>query len=199
MKNNTNAIITLSLSAILGLSLTGCAGDFAPPNPDAKPKTKSGVTLQNAKVHLDANGMTPEQANLTERAERDSKPGATKFLYIFSAYNNSLMVFSTVRGKVTSTTKRLRPTTVVGTDGEYVGEQSMGIQFTVGDQIKRTTEVPGEDGTFGQSVPGIFWFTPAGEYYQIYPTGGTLTVITEKPQRVPPAVIQLAPSATAGQ
>ncbi len=199
MTNNTKKVLSLSLIALLGLSLTGCAGDFAPPNPDKNVKTNSGATLQNATVHLDSKGMTPEQANIAERIERDSKPGTTKFLYIFSAYNNSLMVFSTVRGKVTSTTKRLRPSTVVGTDGEYIGEESQGIKFTVGNQIKRTTEVAGEDGTFGPSVPGIFWFTPAGEYYQVYPTGGTLMVISEKPQRVPPAVIQLTSSATAGQ
>jgi hypothetical protein len=101
------------------------------------------------------------------------------------------MLFSTVDGKVTSTTKRLTPSTVVGTDGQYVDKESRGVLFDFGGQLKYTTEVMGEDGTYGPSTAGIFWFTPANEYYQLYPTGGSLTLITETPQRVPPAVIQL--------
>ncbi|MBC7996574.1 MAG: hypothetical protein IAF58_01430 [Leptolyngbya sp.] len=189
---------TLSILALLGIAATAC-GVTPAVDPNQNIKTNSGATQQKATVQLNSKGRTIEQENLVRRTERDTKPGATKHLYAWSTYNNSLMLYSPVDGKVTSTTKRLTPSTVVGVEGEYVDEESKGILFDFGGQIRRTTQVMGEDGAYGESTPGIFWFTPAGEYYQMYPTGGLLTVISETQLRVPPAVIQLAPSGTAGK
>ena len=84
-------------------------------------KSDSGVTKASVQVKTDANGQTIEQENIIERLKRDNQPGSIKHLYIISSYTGDVLQYSTVKGKVTSGSKRLSPKTVNGNGYNQAG------------------------------------------------------------------------------
>jgi hypothetical protein len=70
-------------------------------------------------------GLTVEQRNIRDRLKIDNLPGSIKHLYVISAYSGQVLLYSTVRGKITSGGKRLTPSMVAvqrgsSADGFYV-------------------------------------------------------------------------------
>lgn len=74
----------------------------------------SGIKKATVKVLTDAEGYSIEQRNVMTRLERDNKPGSIKHLYVISAMSGQVLLYSTVKGKVTSSGKRLTPNSVTG-------------------------------------------------------------------------------------
>ena len=72
----------------------------------------SGVKKATTTVVTDQNGYTSEQKNIIERYKRDNLPGSIKHLYVISDASGQVLIYSTVKGKVTSSGKRLTPLTV---------------------------------------------------------------------------------------
>lgn len=127
----------------------------------------SGANATSAgKISLGSDGLSVEQRNIKERIQQDNKPGAIKHLYVISAYSGQCIFYSTVRGKVTSSSKRLLPDDLreYGTaDVDLI--ESDGRQYT-------TSTLPGEDGTYGNSMPYLYWWDMKGVYHQHYVEGG---------------------------
>ena len=73
----------------------------------AKPKSTSGVKKATAHVKVGGDGNTNEQRNVLKRLEMDNQPGSIKHLYVISAMSGQTIIYSTVKGKVTSSGKRL--------------------------------------------------------------------------------------------
>lgn len=175
MKKSIYSIIAMFVIAI---SFTSCTDVQRP-----QQSSDSGVTKASVKVATDADGHSVEQKNIMERLVRDNKVGEVKHLYIISSYTGDVMEYSTVKGKVTSGSKRLSPKTVNNTAGlngmngttssVYIG----GIQFY-------TDEVLDDGGTYGESGNYLYWFDAQGNYHQYYPSGGTYLHISERPLRV---------------
>jgi len=142
----------------------------------------SGVEKVTADVEVQASGMTIEQENVKRRIEMDNMPGSIKHLYIISAYSGQVIVYSTVKGKVTSSNKRLTPYTVAAMDGQYVYSDHEGfiVTFPDGSQ-KRTGEVLQDDGTYGSSIPYLFWWDVQDRYHQHYVSGGQIIHVSDKP------------------
>lgn len=93
-----------------------------------------------------------ERANISKRLTTWQDP--TKVSYIYLTSYGHIMAFYTVKGKVTSGTKRLTST-----------ERKIGIncgQYC--DEI--LAESPELDGTYGSSAPYIFFWTTDGTYVQ---------------------------------
>jgi hypothetical protein len=163
-----------------------------------QPKSASGVTKASAVVQTDKDGQTVEQKNIIERLKVDNQPGSVKHLYIISPYSGDVLLYSTVRGKVTSGSKRLTPNTIVasGNDGGYgrVG----GFPIVVGGSRAETPEVLGDDGAYGGSGDYIFWFDVRGVYHQHFLTGGQIVHVASQPMAVSKIVInvetQVAPT-----
>lgn len=157
----------------------------------AEPVSSSGVQKAMAEVQTDADGHTTEQVNILERYKRDNLVGSIKHLYIISAYSGQVLIYSTVKGKVTSSGKRLTPTSVV--DGYSSGTSWYWSSFAVniGGQDCRTTEVLQDDGTYGSSIEYIFWFDTRGIYHQQYVTGGMLLHISDQPLAVKNIVLNM--------
>src|SRR5262245_36935526 len=83
------------------------------------PISDSGILQAQAHIATCSDGLTIEQRNIRDRLVIDNKPGAIKHLYVISAYSGQVLIYSTVRGKVTSSGKRLNPThVVVGASGD---------------------------------------------------------------------------------
>lgn len=53
------------------------------------------------------------EENIAKKLTEDNKIGSIKYLYIVSAYSGDVLIYSTVKGKVTSSGKRISPYSVV--------------------------------------------------------------------------------------
>lgn len=144
-------------------------------------KSDSGVTKATTAVHTDADGKTIEQENIIERLKRDNQPGSIKHLYIISSYTGDVLQYSTVKGKVTSGSKRLSPKTVNGNGTNSPGWSNL---VSIGGTKYVTDEVLDDGGAYGESGNYMFWFDAQGNYHQYYPAGGTYISICDKPQRI---------------
>jgi hypothetical protein len=146
-------------------------------------KSDSGVTKASAIVQTDASGKTIEQENIIERLRRDNLPGSVKHLYVISSYTGDVLQYSTVKGKVTSGSKRLSPKTVnnnTGLNGQFGSTNTVSLNGT----SYYTDEVLDDGGAYGESGNYMFWFDAQGNYHQYYPAGGTYISICDKPQRI---------------
>lgn len=146
---------------------------------DTSPRSASGIEKANVKIATGSDGLTAEQRNIKRRLEMDNQVGATKYLYIISAYSGQVILYSTVDGKISSSGKRLTPkSVVVGTSGEY---RRPGFGVNIGGSELVTSEVLQDDGTYGDSGEYLYWFDTSGNYYQYYVTGGSIPVVSTKP------------------
>jgi len=171
--------ITALIIVLLALVVTaGCI-------PEAKntvaPESNSGARMHKVKVALNEEGLTTEQVNIAAKLDSDNVPGAVQHLYVVSSYSGQCLLYSTVVGKVTSSGKRLTPTSVVGTDGQYVDKESRGIKVKIGGKVYYTTEVPQDDGTFGNSIPYLFWKDVRGVDHRHYISGGQYVHVSTQP------------------
>lgn len=131
---------------------------------------RSGVSIATAQVAVQSSGRTTEQENVKNRLEMENKPGSIQHLYILSAYSGQVILYSTVKGKVTSSGKRLSPSShVVSYNGSFTQEYN--------------PELIGDDGTYGSSIEYLYWWDIKGNYNQFYVTGGTVTVISNQPRQ----------------
>lgn len=142
-----------------------------------QPQSDSGVTKAHAVVQTGSDGLTIEQRNVHDRLTLDNKPGSIKHLYIISAYSGQTIIYSTVKGKVTSSGKRLTPNTV------HIerGTSANGFSINFGGDSQWTAEVLQDDGTYGSSVEYLFWWDVQGRYHQHYVSGGQIIHISDQP------------------
>lgn len=165
----------LFIATMLLFTIVSC--DFS----TRQQQSDSGITKATTAVQTDANGRTIEQENIIERLKRDNQPGSLKHLYIISSYTGDVLQYSTVKGKVTSGSKRLSPKTVNGNGVSNSGSSNM---VTIGSLTYTTDEVLDDGGAYGESGSYMFWFDAQGNYHQYYPAGGTYVSICDKPQRI---------------
>jgi prepilin-type N-terminal cleavage/methylation domain-containing protein len=137
------------------------------------------VTKATAKVTVGSDGMTTEQRNIKKRLEEDNKPGVIKHLYLISAYSGQVIFYSTVDGKVTSSSKRISNSVALqrGDRGEWNGD------FVVPSMQ--------DDGTYGSSMPYLYWWDTKGVYHQHYVTGGQIVHVSAQPIAVKSVIINM--------
>lgn len=172
-------------AAIFGLVCVGAASEEG--CGDAKPISASGVSKAEVKVPIGSDGLTIEQRNVRDRVLKDNEPGSIKHLYIISAYSGQTIIYSTVRGKVTSSGKRLTPSTISQTKDKIDG-----FAIDIGGETHYTKEVLGDDGTYGGSVEYLFWFDAKGIYHQHYVSGGQIVHVSSEPVAVKGVIINMA-------
>ena len=178
MKKLSSAVVL-----VLGMAcLTGC-GDID----NARPESASGVKKATVTVQTDQNGNTVEQKNISERLKMDNAIGSIKHLYVISPYSGQVLIYSTVRGKITSSGKRLTPVTVAASDSQSYG----GIPVNIGGVTRYTSEVLQDDGTYGSSSEYIYWWDVRGVYHQHLITGGQIIHVSDQPQSVKSVVINM--------
>lgn len=140
------------------------------------PKSASGLTAKPTSVSPGADGLTVEQRNVRDRLMMDNKPGSIKHLYVISSFSGQVLLYSTVKGKVTSSGKRLTPTMA----GAYRSAGAFKVELPGGDYFY-TTEVLQDDGTYGSSVEYLYWWDVQGRYHQHYVSGGQIVHISDQP------------------
>jgi hypothetical protein len=169
MKTKILAVLVVTLSLF-----TSC--DFI--KTDAK--SDSGVSKSHVTVKTNAEGKTIEQVNIEERLKRDNEPGSIKHLYIVSAYTGDVMFYSTVKGKVTSGSKRLSPKTVDSYNSVQAAT-TYGNYVNINGTSYLTDELLDDGGAYGESGNYLYWFDAQGNYQQYYPSGGTFIQISDRP------------------
>ncbi len=188
-----NRHITISLIVVCAmifatpflLGNTGCDVETT-----TKPKATSGVKKATIKVKTQASGYTAEQENIVRKLKEDNKVGSIKYLYIVSAYSGDVLIYSTVKGKVTSSGKRLSPYVVAAAgSGEYKSEK--GFPVTIGGKTHYTPEVLQDDGTYGSSIHYLYWWDTKGVGHIHYVSGGQIIHISDAPLVVGKVVINL--------
>lgn len=175
------------VTILLGLSIFLLAGCVAPPPLTNEPSADSGVKKTSANITLGPDGLTVEQRNVRDRLSADNKPGSIKHLYVISAYSGQVLIYSTVRGKVTSSGKRLNPRNVVVGDSNQA-KRYYGFEVLGG---RETAEVLEDDGTYGDSVPYVYWFDAKGVYHQHYIEGGQILHVSDQPLAVKSVVLNM--------
>jgi hypothetical protein len=107
----------------------------------------SAVKQSDLKVKVDQNGYTSEQRNILGRRNVALDPNQIMWIYCM-AQNGQTVFYGPVKGKVTSSTKRLDPNMVIVTGTDNKTSADIG------------------DGSQGESDPYIYWFDPSGKYFQ---------------------------------
>lgn len=154
---------------------------------DAPASSASGVKKADVQVQVGTDGFTAEQRNIRNRLTEDNKPGAIKHLYLLSAYSGQVILYSTVKGKVTSGGKRLTPASVyLSKDAGYNG-----FTLNIGGRDFVTQEVMADDGTYGSSGDYLYWWDVRGAYHQLYLTGGEIVTISDQPLPVKSVTINI--------
>ena len=170
----------LPLSMALALCLAGCEP------PSRTPESSSGVTKTDAVVSPQASGLTVEQENIRRRLHMENVPGGIKHLYVISAMSGDVILYSTVKGKVTSSGKRLSPYAI---KTGSAGREGFPIEF--GDRRYYTTEVLQDDGSYGSSIPYLYWWDTRDVYHQHYVNGGQIVHLSDQPISVPKVILNL--------
>lgn len=166
-----------------------CLVSFGCGSPTQRNVSLSGVSSTQAKVEIGSDGLTAEQRNIKGRLKQDNSPGAIKHLYVFSAVSGQCLLYSTVREKVTSSGKRLSPSSVIASDRQDIGGYGLGVN--IGGSLQRTTEVLQDDGTYGSSIEYLYWFDVSGNYRQFYPSAGAIVVVSTTPLSVKSVVVPI--------
>ena len=151
------------------------------------PVSSSGVGKATVQIPVGADGLTTEQRNIRDRLVEDNKVGSIKHLYVISAYSGQVIIYSTVRGKVTSGGKRLTPTTVLGD----TPSTNSYFNVDIGGHNIGTNEVLQDDGTYGHSSEYLFWWDTKGIYHQHYVSGGQILHVSNQPLAVKGIIINM--------
>ena len=142
------------LAAIMVILLMGIMGCY-----EYAPQTSSTGIAQKAPTAL-ANSV--EQDNINNRLQIMNKASTTLFFYGLS--DNGVVIFrSVVKGKVTSSGKRLEP---VSTNGNNYALNNNYYCPSTGANGWCSNELLQADGTFGSSDNYVYWFDFEGNYFQ---------------------------------
>lgn len=170
------AIVGLVLVALC--MMAGCG---------ASPSGTNGPKKIDQAVPLQSSGKTVEQENIAARLVADNKPGSIKHLYVISAYSGQVLIYSTVRGKVTSSGKRLNPSILIGNGANATSYFSLKVH---GERVS-TAEVMQDDGSYGSSSEYIYWWDTKGVFHQHYLSGGQIIHISDQPLAVKSIVLNM--------
>lgn len=130
------------------------------------------------KIPLNANGLTGEQQNIFDRLVVTTDP--TKVLWIhLIALDGKIIRRMPVVCKITSSGKRLEPTTCSGTLSVNSNEGNYYPKAGIGNY--ETSEFLQPDGTYGSSDSYVFWFDPMHRYHQYGTAGGIGYLLTDYP------------------
>jgi len=177
--------ILFSITIIFTLLLSSCV------SPDA-PQSSSGISKVNAIVNVGSNGLTAEQDNIKNRVGLENIPGSIKHLYVISPYSGQVIIYSTIKGKVTSSGKRLSPSKSISERGDFIVPN---VKDVNGNR-SYTNEILQDDGTYGSSNPYIYWFDSKGIYHQHFFTGGQIIHISDQPIAIKNIIINMEILAT---
>lgn len=158
--------IVVAVFAVVALSsahfASACGGWFGTPCDNASVKVTQNQKNLEQVVPAPKLDSSLERINIGKRLQLFSDENKISYIYLTSF--GKVMAFYTVKGKVTSGSKRLTPQNVSVDDYGRIAQvdndnlSSGGPSFNI--------EQPELDGTYGQSSPYIYFWTTNGVYVQ---------------------------------
>ena len=148
MKNYLK-IIFVSISILL---LNSCEPSPLTQQEVEQVKVEKNMLKLQTVVDIPTLDNSLDRVNTKKRLELFDDPNKVSYVYLVSY--GRVMAYYTIKGKVTSGSKRLTSTQrlVKGDGGQY--------------QVDYVVESPSLDGSYGSSSPYIFFWTTAGSYVQ---------------------------------
>lgn len=137
-------LTTLLMIAALACALSACNESEARPTAKAQQAQKAKEAANSINFTENA-----EIDNIKRRLELTSNPGAIGFVLLMNEAGQPIM-YTSVKGKITSGTKRLTEPDRVGGHSEHPYVRS----------------APSDEGTYGNSDPYIYFWTTEGQYIQ---------------------------------
>lgn len=152
-KGLAGSLFVIVLAGIVGVLLSACGPVGTPPDAAVRQEVaQQAVDVPEVKNFV-------ERQNIANRQELFDNPAQVSWIYCL-AQNGQIVFYGPVQGKVTSSGKRLEPKSLSGPSGDYYTRGTLEFDG------KWTTERIQADGTFGDSDQYVYWFDPAGNYFQ---------------------------------
>lgn len=164
-------LLPIMLAGVLAVVLTGCeAQTSAAPQSNTYQSEAQKVEEVQKKVTqtvpIPNITTSEERKNVAKRAELFNSE--SKISYIYLVNYGKVMAFYTVKGKVSSLRSYMAPIDkLVDGNGDKCRDEVNGNSS--GGYVYKpcyTVEAPDLDGTYGENVSGIFFFTTDGAYVE---------------------------------
>ena len=101
-------------------------------------------------------GQSNTCKNLAEHVKRNEDPNRLTYIYLFN-YMGEPYAYWVAKGPVTSTQAQMAPT-----------DQVLDICPNAGDRCWTPMEGPGDDGSSGPAMPGLFFYDTFGNEVELY-------------------------------
>lgn len=161
-----------------------CGGWFEPACGTAAQQVQDNQAKMEAAVPLPQLQDSLERANISKRLQEFSNPNKVSYIYLISY--GKVMAFYTVKGKVTSGSKRLTSSQeMVDGCGNILQPGQDGNNCSGGSSVISAPEL---DGTYGDSGSYIYFWDTGGVYHQW--NGEYLEVDQPQQLSTPPDLVQ---------
>lgn len=151
---NTKKILT-SVALFAGLGMTLMAGS-CDVQPTASTKTSEATKAAEAANSINFAAGNAEIDNIKRRLELTSDPALMGYIVLFNDMGQPIL-YTTVKGKVTSGSKRLTAP---------FQETKLTRNGAIESSSSGFTDAPSDEGTWGSSNPYIYFWTTGGQYIQ---------------------------------
>lgn len=165
--------VLLLVSLLMTACVSGEVPNTAPPEAEALQVAAAEQLSEQARSAANLNGPSVEAKQVAERIVRTNLPGHIGFIYLVSPYTGDIILKATFVGKPTSTSKRLDPP-----QSYQISDLFDCGEFNCVDYLEY--EAVAADGTYGSSMPGIFWYTTDGQMMEVR-GDAALIVVLERP------------------
>jgi hypothetical protein len=150
-KSRKTALIAAIGAVVLVFTTAGsCDEPSSSAQSTGQAQTEQAYKQQSAAVPYPAGQLTDslERRNIRERLLRTNKPNAISYVYVMSF--GKIIGYYTAKGKVSSTQSQMTPDTFVEQHSESGGGNV-------------TYPAPGDDGSYGDNEPGVYFFLSSGQ------------------------------------
>jgi len=186
------ATALITVGAVLTVAITACTS-ASPVQEKNQQITEEAFAQQEEAVGYPLDEMTNslERQNLRERLLRYNNPNKISYIYLLSEMGG-IYAYYTVEGKVTANGSQMLAQDLLTRKCDGGGGTCSEPMVTTG---------PGDDGSYGPSEPGIFFFTTDG----VMVTWSGPYLMTDAPMKIDEGSVTLEyqdgskPSSTSGE
>lgn len=183
MKKIVFIFVGMIFVSILSTKAFACGGWFEPSCGTSAQQVQDNQQRMEAAVPLPQLQDSLERKNISKRLEAFSDPNKVSYIYLISY--GKVMAFYTVKGKITSGSKRLTSSqNLVDTCGNIIDpgkDNPCGSNFAM-------VNAPELDGTYGDSGSYIYFWDTGGVYHQW--NGEYLEVDQPQQLNTPPDIVE---------
>lgn len=148
-------IIVIVLAVVAGIAIFSGPSSPIPPKTELQTSNEVQKDMRSTVPIPELSGSS-ERENVAKRAQLFNDPQKVTYIYLVSY--GKVMAFYPVTGKVSSLRSYMSPTEKLI---DYKGRDCNGSVSTC-----YTVDAPDIDGTYGENVDGIFFFTTEGAYVE---------------------------------